>query len=167
MDPRIFGWELMVRFSPSSRLSLEASWTHREVSKRVAGSFHAIDDTPKNLLSLGGRFRTDLGLLGSLYLFSRSEFWDHAIKGQDNILAPFSSVHMDNCMLVMGKLAWRWLTGEGIELETGLDLFLPISPFSGQFFRTYEKAGNTTANGGNYGGELLNRMITVYLQGAF
>ena len=67
-DFDLYGSELVVRYNPSRQVSLMASWAYREVYDRTQCC--AADSTPKNMFTLGGRFRTDDGLLGSLYRLS-------------------------------------------------------------------------------------------------
>jgi iron complex outermembrane receptor protein len=155
----IIGAELNVRYSPSKYLLFQASWIHREVLEN--------DTSPKNLLSLGGRFRTAFGLLGSLYVFSRSEFWDRAVENPDGMMADALEHHMETVLLFMGKLGWEWEPRNGFVMETGLKLFLPFSPVSGPLFRYYERGGGISPGGKHYGGEQLARALTVYLQGSF
>jgi len=74
---------------------------------------------------------------------------------------------MDNVALLLDRLGWRWQFQESINMETGLNLLLPISPFSAPFFRYYERGGGVTIDGRPYGGVLLCRMVTAYLQGSY
>jgi hypothetical protein len=74
---------------------------------------------------------------------------------------------MDNSFLILGKLGYQWKTAGDFKVEMGAKLFLPFSPFSGPLFRYYEEAGGVSPDGKHYGGELLSRMITAYLQGSF
>ena len=160
----ILGSEISVRFHVSRFVSLLASWAYREV-------FH--DDgesrvqSPRNLITLGGRFRTDSGLIGSLYLFSRSEFWDTGVENPAGLMEPPLSQHMDNVFLAMGRLGWRWSVAGGVNLEAGVKLFLPVSPFSAPHFRFHEKGGGISVTGMNYGGVELRRTVTGYLLGSF
>jgi hypothetical protein len=156
---KIIGSELSVRFSPSKYLLFQASWAHREALKS--------DTSPKNMLSLGGRFRTAFGLLGSLYVFSRSEFWDRAVENPAGMMASPRAHHMQTVFLFLAKLGWEWEPREGVVVETGLKLFLPFSPVSGPLFAYYERGGGLTPNGKIYGGEQLARALTAYLQGSF
>lgn len=155
----IVGGELAVRYRPSRHVLLQASWAHREVLES--------DASPKNLLVLGGRFHTPCGLLGSLYLFTRSEFTDRGVQNPQGMMAPERTRHMDNVMLALAKLGWKWNTGEDAVVESGLKLFLPISPFSGPLFRYHGRAGGVTPDGQTYGGTELARTVTAYLQGSF
>jgi hypothetical protein len=123
--------------------------------------------SPRNLITLGGRFHTDSGLIGSLYLFSRSEFWDTGVENPSGLLEPPLSQHMDNVFLAMGRLGWRWSVAGGVNLEAGVKLFLPVSPFSAPHFRFHEKGGGISVTGMNYGGVELRRTVTGYLQGSF
>ncbi len=163
-DLDIIGSELAVRFNPSAALSLLFSWTHREVFYH--GKNQARDMSPKNLITLGGRFKTVAGMVGSLYVFSRSEFWDRCIENPGGFLEPYLPMHMHNVFLLMGRLGWRLGFGDG-ELETGVKLFLPFSPFKDPLFSYYEKGGLLTRSGGSWGGVLLSRMVTGYLRGSF
>ena len=74
---------------------------------------------------------------------------------------------MDNVFLIMGKIGWKWRVAGAFDIETGLKLFLPFSPFSGSLFRYYEDAGGETAFGQPFGGEALRRVVSAYLQGSF
>ncbi len=159
----IFGGELGARFHLSKNISLLAWWSHRQV-------FMGADDfgryNPKNTLAAGGRFRTDSGLVGSLYGFSRSELWDRSVENPSGILEPVLETYMDNWVLLLGKLGWKIPLGSGVGLEAGIKIFLPVS-FGSPHFRYRERGGGTTLTGKNYGGEELARMVTTYLQGSY
>jgi hypothetical protein len=127
----------------------------------------AIDQNPKNILVLGGRFRTDSGLVGSLYAFSRSEFTDRAVENPGGFFEPLLTMHMESVVLLLGRLGWRIRLGDLVESEAGVKLFLPISPFRSPHFRYREKSGTLSASGEVFGGVELARMITFYLQGSF
>jgi hypothetical protein len=155
----IIGGELSIRYNPSRYVFLQASWANRQVLEN--------DTSPKNLITLGGRFRTEFGLLGSLYIFSRSEFTDRGVENPEGMMAPQLALHMDNVMLILAKLGWKWEARTGLEVETGVKLFLPFSPFSGPLFRYHDRGGGITLDGKRYGGTELSRALTVYLQGSF
>jgi outer membrane receptor protein involved in Fe transport len=155
----IIGGELSIRYNPSRYVFLQAAWAHRQVLEN--------NTSPKNLIMLGGRFSTDLGLLGSLYVFSRSDFMDPGMENPDGMMAPNLTRHMDNVMLFLAKLGYQWETRLGLEVETGVKLFLPFSPFSGPLFKYYERGGGITPEGRHYGGTELSRALTAYLQGSF
>jgi hypothetical protein len=164
-DMDLYGSELVVRYSPSREIALMASWAYREEYDRTLCC--TSDSTPKNMFTLGGRFRTDFGLLGSLYVFSRSEFVHRWVENPEGLFAPSLSRHMDNVFLIMAKLGWKWRVASAFDVETGLKLFLPFSPFSGSLFSFYEDAGGETPLGQPYGGESLRRVVSAYLQGSF
>jgi outer membrane receptor protein involved in Fe transport len=170
IDLRIIGSELSVNFRLSRHLSLMASWTHREVFRhddRFVPKKQE-DNTPKNLITLGGRFRTNWGLIGSLYVFSRSRFTDWGVENPGGLLEPRFRQHMPNSLLFLGKLGWKWEPFQDLELEAGLKLFLPVSlASSGPRFAFHEKGGGTTIYGVRYGGDTLLRIVTGYVQGAF
>jgi iron complex outermembrane receptor protein len=161
----MFGGELTFYYKPSRNISLVASWANRQVKWMTA---HAVKfNYPKNLLILGGRIRTPSGLVGSLYAFTRSEFIETGVPNPAGMLEEQVEQKMDNVMLVMGKLGWRFEPREGVEIEAGVKLFLPVHPFSPPYFRYHEKAGMLTAAGDLVGGEELHRMVTGYLEGTF
>jgi outer membrane receptor for ferrienterochelin and colicin len=164
-DFNIHGFELVIRYYPVESVSLMLSWASRQVLDMETA--HISENSPKNLVTLGGRFRTDSGLLGSLYIFSRSEFTQAGVENPQGLLAPKLTQHQDNSFLILGKLGYQWQTGKGLDIEMGAKLFLPFSPFSGPLFRYYEEAGGVTTDGKYYGGEMLTRMVTAYLQGSF
>jgi iron complex outermembrane receptor protein len=159
----IYGSELSVRFNLSRSISLVASWAHRQVFLSETGD--AFQENPKNLLTLGGRFRTEWGLVGSLYAFSRSEFWDNSVENPAGLLEPVLRRHLDQVMLVLARIGWR-IPMSGLDLEMGAKLFLPVS-FSSPYFRYREEGGGVTPGGIQYGGEELSRVVSGYIQGSF
>jgi iron complex outermembrane receptor protein len=164
-DLDINGYEVVVHYDPVKSVSLLASWTYREVFNRKESKIE--EGTPKNLVTLGGRFRSESGLVGSLYVFSRSDITDDKVENPEGLLADPLSMRIDTVFLVMGKLGYGWITRQGFELEFGAKLFLPVSPFSSPYFRYYEDPGGLTPGGDYYGGHYLRRMVTAYLQGSF
>jgi hypothetical protein len=155
------GSELSIRYNPNQWISLLASWSWREVTERNS------DDSPKHMITIGGRFRTDWGLVGSLYAFSRSEFWDRWVPNPGGMLEPFEIDRMHNVILFLGKLGWKWSPAAEAEIEVGLKLFLPLSPFEDPLFRYREKGGGIGQDGRNFGGDELRRMVSGYLEGSF
>jgi outer membrane receptor protein involved in Fe transport len=164
-DMDILGGELVVRYTPTRMISLMASWAYRELFDRKHSMVS--DGTPKNLFTLGGRFRTESGLIGSLYVFSRSEFADDNVGNPAGLLAPRLKIHLDNTFMVLGKIGWLWKLDHLMDVEVGVKLFLPFSPFSGDLFGYYEEPGGVTPDGTYYGGQKLRRVLTTYLQGSF
>jgi hypothetical protein len=164
-DLDIAGCELVVRYSPTRSVALLASWVYREVFDRRTARI--IESTPKNLVTLGGRIRTNSGLVGSLYIFGRSEITEINVENPEGLFAPMLTRHVDHVFLAIGKLGYRWPTSEGLEMEIGAKLFLPVSPFSGSLFRFYEDPGGVTPDGTLYGGEELRRMLVGYVKGSF
>jgi iron complex outermembrane receptor protein len=159
----IFGGELTVRLNLSKNVSLVASWAHREVFNTKYDRI--LDSSPKNLITLGGRFRTVSGFLGSLYAFSRSEFI-FGVESPGGVLSTPQWTHMDNVILLLGRLGWKTDLSSGGGLEAGVKLFLPISPFSAPHFRYYESGGMETPDGTHYGGDVLSRRVMFYLEGS-
>ena len=164
-DFNIHGFELVIRYRPVESVALLLSWASRQVLDM--NTAHMSEASPKNLVTLGGRFRTDSGLLGSLYIFSRSEFTQSDVENPKGLFAPKIQAPMDNSFLILGKLGYQWVTAGGFKIEMGAKLFLPFSPFSGPLFRYYEEAGGVSPDGKHFGGEMLSRMVTAYLQGSF
>jgi hypothetical protein len=119
------------------------------------------------MLTLGGRFRTSFGLLGSLYAHSRSEFVDRGVLNPAGVLSPPLVMKMENVVLLIGKLGWAFKPASGVNLEAGIRLSQPISLAASPGFCFREEGGGTTLNGVVYGGMELCRMLTGYLQGSF
>jgi outer membrane receptor protein involved in Fe transport len=164
-DVDILGGELVVRYMPTRMIALMASWAYRELFDRKTATVS--DGTPKNLFTLGGRFRTESGLVGSLYVFSRSEFSDGSVENPAGLLTSRLKLHMDNTFMLLGKLGWRWEVDHLFDAEVGIKLFLPFSPFSGGLFSYHEDPGGATPDGRYYGGQKIRRVLTTYLQGSF
>jgi hypothetical protein len=163
-DLNIYGSELGVRFNLSRSISLVASWAHRQSFH--SGTAETFQENPKNLLTLGGRFRTDWGLLGSVYAFSRSEFLDKSVENPAGLLEPVLEKHLDNVLLLLARIGWKIPVSAGLEMEAGVKLFLPVS-FSSPYFRYREEGGGVTPGGVQYGGEELRRVVSGYLEGSF
>ncbi|MFC1654967.1 TonB-dependent receptor domain-containing protein, partial [Myxococcota bacterium] len=163
-DINVFGSELSIRFTPSKHLSFLATWSNRQVVN--VRKEDPPSSNPQNLITLGGRFQLESGLVGSLYAFSRSEVWHYSLENPSGLLEPLLTRHTDHVVLFLGKLGWRFAAGP-ILAEAGVKLFLPVSPFSAPHFRYYETAGGTTPLGRNFGAAQLARMVTAYLQGSF
>jgi iron complex outermembrane receptor protein len=160
----VFGSELSIRFTPSKRLSFLASWSNRQVVNVREKDPSA--SNPQNLITLGGRFQLESGLVGSLYAFSRSEMQYYSLENPSGLLEPLLTRHADHVILFLGKLGWRFEIGP-LKAETGVKLFLPVSPFSAPHFGYYESAGAVTPMGRPFGASQLARMVTGYLQGSF
>jgi outer membrane receptor protein involved in Fe transport len=164
-DIDILGSELVVRYSPAPSIALLASWVHKEIYLQDAGVWDSRE--PRNFITLGGRFRTEMGLLGSLYLFTRSRYKDTAVFNPGGLLEPMLEKWVDDTMLFLGKLGWRWPTAGGVELECGVKVSLPVSPFKAPYFQTRDLGGGTTPDGKIYGAHYNGRIATAYLQGSF
>jgi len=162
-DMLILGGELAVRFRPVREVSLLASWAHREVFNRQ--DMKLIDTSPKNLITLGGRYLSEWGLVASLYAFCRSEFWDRAVQNPGGLMEPLLSDHLDNAVLFIGRLGWKLKPLDSLELEVGTRIYLPVSPFSAPYFRYREFGGGMTTYGKYYGGHALRRIFVGYIQG--
>ncbi len=156
----VYGGELAMRYSPSRRLSFLAAWAHREIFDRESG--RVVDSSPKNLFVLGGRFKTESGLLGSLYGYFRSELRDRSVQNPAGLLEGLITQHLGQEILLIGRLGYRFSAGDA-RLEVGSKLFLPISPSSSRLFRVRELGGGVTPEGKAYGGELLGRVVIAYL----
>ena len=105
--------------------------------------------------------------MGSLFAHYRSEFQDRAVSNPAGLFEPYLVKRMDHVFLLLGKLGWKWASTGGFDIEVGVKLFLPVSPFSAPHFRYHEKGGGVTPMGVTYGGMQLGRMVTGYLQGSF
>ena len=161
LDHQIIGSELSVRYQPVRQVLLKASWTARAVFRDNRKEQDVM--SPKNMITLGGRFITDMGLLGSCFLHSISEHMDLAVDNPAGILEPRLSVHMPSVVLLLARLGYRWKTG-GVQMESGVKLFLPISPFEAPYFRMRERGGGVTPYGRRYGGDELTRILSFYLK---
>jgi len=159
-DLTIVGAELSARYSLTKNILLQAAWSYREVLEDPKYS-------PKNHIMLGGRFHTEWGLLGSLYAFSRSGFLDWGLNNPEGLLEPLLMMEHKPVVLVLARLGWAGKLASGQEIELGARLFLPVSPFRDPLFNYFERGGGFTATGEHYGGDLLGRMLTLYLRGEF
>jgi outer membrane receptor protein involved in Fe transport len=164
-DIGILGWELSLKYNPTKNISLLASWSYKEVLSDEFPIANAT--TPKNLFTLGGRFISEIGALGSLYIFTRSKMIDDGIENPSGILEEALAIELDNFALILARFGWKFTLSNGVELETGLNLMLPIAPFSGSHFTYRERGGAIDADGRPFGGVELATFVTGYLQGSF
>ncbi len=160
----IFGWELAIRYSPMKNLSFLVSWSHKEIMNLELDK--TADDYPKNLITIGGRFRANWGLVASCYLHTRSEFTDRSVDNPEGLMSGYLTYHNPDVMLVIARLGHRFSIGQYLQFEVGLRLFLPVSPFQEPYFRYYERAGGIS-DGRAFGGEYLRRVISGYVSGTF
>jgi len=160
----IYGSELSLRYQINRKIVLMASWTLRQVYNRNQGSWE--NRSPKNMFTLGGRFKTDFGMLGSLFIFSRSEFIDPQVENPAGLFQDYLTRQMDNSILVIAKLGHKFRLADEFQLEAGLKLFLPFS-IDQLEWHYYDKGGSVTTDGSIYGGDRLRRMVTAYLVGSF
>jgi hypothetical protein len=144
---------------------LLASWSHRQVLCRDEDRPPV--PNPRNQITLGGRFETESGLVGSLYAFSRSEIWYRAVENPAGLLQPMLGKYADHVIVVFSRLGWGFNTGGHIDVEAGVKLQLPIAPFSSPHFRFYECGGGVTPRGKIYGAVPLARLVTAYVEGSF
>ncbi len=161
----IFGWELSVRYSPVKNLSFLVSWSHKEILNLEIRK--TADDYPKNLIVFGGRYLADWGLVASCYFHTRSEFIDRSVDNPAGMLEGYLTYHNPDVMLVIARLGQRFSIGSFLEIEAGLKLFLPVSPFQEPYFRYYERAGGITEDGRAYGGAFLSRIVSGYISGTY
>jgi hypothetical protein len=89
------------------------------------------------------------------------------VPNPEGLLASTLRDPQDNVVLVLGRIGWRVALAKNLKLEAGLKLFLPVSPFSSPHFRYNEAGGYMSPQGELFGGDLLSRMLTGYLQGSF
>jgi iron complex outermembrane receptor protein len=164
-DIAVLGSELSARLELTDSIQLLASWSQRYIVKGV--TWEGADETPQHMITLGGRFRTSTGLLGSLYAHSRSEFVDRGVLNPAGVLSPPLVMRMENVVLLIGKLGWAFKPANGVNLEAGIRLSQPISLAASPGLCFREEGGGTTLNGVVYGGMELCRMLTGYLQGSF
>ncbi len=161
----ILGLELAVRYSPVPELTLLAAWSHKEIFDRENN--WVSDDYPKNLITLGGRFLTRSGVVGSLYFHTRSEFTDRSVDSPDGVMAGYVTYEQPNVMLVLARLGYQLHLADGFSMEAGARLFLPVTPFGDAHVGYHERGGGITPDGRSYGGERLIRLLSLYLQGTY
>jgi iron complex outermembrane receptor protein len=163
-DHEIFGAEISLRYRLSRQVQLIAAWVPKAVFRENRKEQDVM--SPRNMITLGGRFSTSWGLLGSLYVHARSELTDRAVENPDGILEESLQVHIDHVALVLARLGYWWKT-DLTRMEAGVKMFLPVSPFSGPLFRYHERGGGVTPFGVRYGGDQLTRVFSVYLKSSF
>jgi hypothetical protein len=93
--------------------------------------------------------------------------WYRGVENPGGLLQPLLDKHVDHVIIVFSRLGWKFSAGGRFDLETGVKLQLPISPFSSPHFRYYECGGGITPQGKIYGSVPLARIVTAYVEGSF
>ena len=75
--------------------------------------------------------------------------------------------HFENYLILIGRLGWRTAFSRQLEIETGVKLFLPVSPFRSPHFRFREMGGGVARTGKSYGSDELRQTVTACLQASF
>lgn len=161
------GIEAGVKYEPKHNYLLQAWWVHRVAPKEYRGDL-ATASSPADLLAFGGRAKTELGILGSCYFFYRSAVRLKGLPNPNGLLGPslISNEDMNTAFLLIGKLGWMMSPGQGVDLEMGVKVFLPIS-FSSPHFHYREGPGWEFPTVGSFGAQELGRMVIGYFQGSF
>ncbi len=164
-DPaEILGSELSLRYNWGANVMVMLSWTWRTLDENRDVPVLAM---PAHLLTLGGEFKLDSGLRGSLFVFSRAAFWNRGVEDSQGILSGSDTVYTEENLLVLGRLGWLFHLSDRAALEVGGKIYLPVAPFSDPAFRYRDLGGGFRQGGESYGGEALSRMISAYLEGRF
>jgi hypothetical protein len=74
-------------------------------------------------------------------------------------------IEMDDEILFLGRLGWKFEPWPGFDLEAGVKVFLPFSPSSGPHHRYREAMGGFSQFSQRYTGEELARVVMGYLLG--
>jgi hypothetical protein len=164
---KAFGMEAGVRYQPKPNYLLQAWWVHRVAPGEYVGDL-ATASSPADMLALGGRARTDLGLLGSCYCFYRSAVRLKHLPNPSGLLQPLliNNEDMPTALLLIARLGWTTSPGRNVDIEMGIKLFMPIS-FSSPHFHYREGPGWEFPTVGSFGAQEMGRMVTGYLQGSF
>ena len=68
--------------------------------------------------------------------------------------------------VILGKLGYGWKWQQGFSLTTGIQWFVPITPFEAPYNRIRDFGGGYRQNGSSYGALEIARMISVFLSGS-
>ncbi len=161
----ILGSELALEWSPLSRLSLMTSASVRKI-EHVSGSQYTFE-SPTLAFTLGGRYRSPTGLLGSAYAFLRSGFDDDAVQNPAGLIEPLLEKHRPPQLNVLARIGWAVNMYDDYAFEIGTRIFFPVELGAHPEFLTRDAGGGVTADGSPYGGQLLGRVVSFYLQGSF
>jgi iron complex outermembrane recepter protein len=121
---------------------------------------------PQVRLNAGGRFTPQSGLFIDIALHYVS---DYQVPLRDPIdpLDDPKYFQLGNNLLMFGRLGYRFSVGPTQKLDGGLTIRLPL----GESFREF--AGLTAPDSlrnwdiADFGGEILNRLISIYFRGSF
>ena len=108
------------------------SWSFSEAQNEDGSTLSSF---PKNLLTLGARFKTDIGILGSLYGFTRSELVDGMKYNPAGLMAGSLKEKLPTEIYILGRLGWQTRMADLVDLQCGIKLMLPISPERDPLFR--------------------------------
>jgi hypothetical protein len=117
-------------------------------------------------VNLGGRYTPDSGLRADLALHFTSDR-EMPLKDPAALLDAPVFVPMGSQMMLIGRLGYRILPGKGQFIEGGVTVRTPL----GDPYREYPGAPwpwfMSSDTRSDFGGEVIVRLVSVYLRGSF
>jgi outer membrane receptor protein involved in Fe transport len=153
-----FGGEAELIFRPVENWSFWCSLGMREITNKG-------EDTPSEprlRINLGGRFAPPAGLLMDVALHYVSAY-EMPLMDPSNILGNPALVPLGDDILMIARVGYRITPG----VEAGVTVLAPL----GKPFREYAgapmPASQRVDSASDFGGEILTRLVSLYLRGSF
>ncbi len=148
-DRNILGFTFFVEGEPQKALTLFLRGELR-YHYLISDDAH-FEKTAWYVAATGGTLRLPFGLVAHLVLCSASERNDD-VRHPVSIMEPTIWIDVPATLYLLGAVTYRVHIGPA-RVDLGLNLF---NPFGGRF---HEKAGVSTPNGSNYGGEFIGTRL--------
>ncbi len=163
-DVQAFGAESELVWHPHPAWTFWGTAALRRVANRVTGV--RLPTVPQLRIGLAGRYLPENGWIVDLSLHYVSTYKMPLID-PSNILNDPELMQLGDNVLVFSRMGYRIVLGERQSLEVGLTartpIGLPFREYAGIPFSS-QQAGLTSSD---FGGEMLTRLVSLYLRGSF
>jgi iron complex outermembrane receptor protein len=114
---------------------------------------------PRLRFNLGGRYLPPSGLFIDLAVHYVSGYWMPIEDPEESLNIP-TRVKLGDKFLALGRAGYRFGALGDESLECGVTLQIPLGV-------PYREVPGTPTEKGDFGGEILQRLVTAYLRGSF
>jgi iron complex outermembrane receptor protein len=158
------GGEVDVSWRPEPAWAVWANLGLRHVTYSDSGDRLASE--PVLRANLGGRYSPGHGPLIDLALHYVTTY-QQPFTNPENILNQRQPVELGNALLLVGRLGYRIVLDQERVLECGLTIRAPLSRPFREFPGGPMPPMPTRGSNADWGGEVLNRLVSLHLRGSF
>jgi iron complex outermembrane receptor protein len=162
-DIHAVGGEAQVAWSPAPAWTLWGNLGLRRVTYEDGGH---LSSEPALRVNLGCRYNSDAGPRVDLAIHYVSSLVIPFILPEKPFEDP-DNVSLGNSVLAVVRLGYRLGTWKSLNTEVGLIARAPIGPDFREFPGIPFTRSQRSVTGSDFGGELLVRLVSLYLRGSF